>query len=910
MKKNKLKFFMFVTIMFSLLIVSERKNSDEKIYAEEMDILPALNLSKEASSVGGYQNNVSLQDSVNGTPKIQIIAVGGKLSTDIKKLFSDIKGQGTKLKQPLEIETKKVGFQWVTAILIDDTKKEIEVKLPVNVIDPATTVYDDTSALDVKNGEQLLLSDVQKNSEEVLIRKLTKSWNLANGTEGIVEIAGHDLNLDSLKSGDFHASFKTSSVEPPDKILEAPQVAFSLIENDVRARKEKPSLRFIEDTEPGFVTTTSSEKIKNEGYEIGWVDGSPVYKYNNTPFETAPQGAYILRDDTKPIQDFGFLVEKTNSGTILDTAYSINKETKTLKRRLRFPIHTNGSDYEIEIRQQLMNNNSSETSFKIKNIGYSAEKIGMKWRNQFETNSSVIPILGGATFKSENGNSIRTVIVDSKNNVNWTVGNKGWLVDEGFKLYEPASIFGVGWETGIQHKSLNGKVLNRKLELYKTLPFESSLQTSLDTKFLGGTLKYQEISPEYKYKFFFGELIGPQVTLEQQAGAIYQDEKLPISGTIVDRDSHNYNLFLMLDDAEKTLISLKEYKGVSLNSVQNYQAEIDGKYLTPGQHTLSIVGIDETGMTSTEKKINVTVTELNGTPAVQKVPIGGTMSSDLKILFKEIRGTQVSLKSPLVLNSSKIGFQWVEATLIDGKKREKIFKIPVNIYDPEKATFNDADNVVLHTKNSGSFSIEEVQAAQSQGTLDQMVLNKLAPRAWNMENGTEGKVEVRNNKIKPSFGNYSADIFGVRVDNGKTVFKTIDVLKVGGILGFKTVPDKLSFENKKLGDKNPYAERKIVDWKIEIENTLNTNWQLNASVGSFKGSSGAEFKDTLVYRDAENKETILTTTNQKISAASNQEEFPVIKWKKGEGLLLKINPNARIGKYKGTINWTLSDAPS
>lgn len=66
----------------------------------------------------------------------------------------------------------------------------------------------------------------------------------------------------------------------------------------------------------------------------------------------------------------------------------------------------------------------------------------------------------------------------------------------------------------------------------------------------------------------------------------------------------------------------------------------------------------------------------------------------------------------------------------------------------------------------------------------------------------------------------------------------------------------------------------------------------------------------MVYRDAENKETILTTTNQKISAASNQEEFPVIKWKKGEGLLLKINPNARIGKYKGTINWTLSDAPS
>ncbi len=106
-----------------------------------------------------------------------------------------------------------------------------------------------------------------------------------------------------------------------------------------------------------------------------------------------------------------------------------------------------------------------------------------------------------------------------------------------------------------------------------------------------------------------------------------------------------------------------------------------------------------------------------------------------------------------------------------------------------------------------------------------------------MEDGTENTIEILNNQIEPIYGDYTADIQGISNDNGAHVEKTV-TLSVGGTLEFKAIPDQLSFENKKIGDKIPYAKRKEKEWKIEIENTSNTNWLLNASVTAFKGTDG------------------------------------------------------------------------
>ncbi|MEG1047892.1 MAG: hypothetical protein RSG21_15380, partial [Carnobacterium sp.] len=387
--------------------------------------------------------------------------------------------------------------------------------------------------------------------------------------------------------------------------------------------------------------------------------------------------------------------------------------------------------------------------------------------------------------------------------------------------------------------------------------------------------------------------------------SMYQDEKIVIDGTISDADNMNYRVYLEMDDKDKTLIQLVDYTNIPYSDVQNYQGMIEGKGFSPGIHTVSIIGIDEYGTRSVAQKIELTITELNGEPNIQKVKVGEAISNDLKTLFKEVKGTNVTLKNPLSIDSSAIGFQWIEATLTDGKQKEITEKIPVNVYNPESTVFNDVDNLVLDAKNT-SFELVDVRQSTEEGTLDDLVYQKVSPKAWNMEDGTEIPVELIKNGIEPVFGNYSATFKGTRVDSGASLQKSSQ-LAVGGELKFKELPTKLDYKTTKLSQKTPYVERMHSDWKIEIENTIGSNWSLFASAVPFENQTKEKLRSALVLKKGQTEDVVINGTSQKI--ATGNETFPTIQWAETAGLLLKVSPDAKVGSYQGEVTWLLSDAP-
>ncbi|KRN57438.1 hypothetical protein [Carnobacterium divergens] len=252
----------------------------------------------------------------------------------------------------------------------------------------------------------------------------------------------------------------------------------------------------------------------------------------------------------------------------------------------------------------------------------------------------------------------------------------------------------------------------------------------------------------------------------------------------------DYRVYLELDDKDKTLVPLADYTNIPYNEVQTYKGIIDGKLFSPGIHRVSIIGIDEYGTRSAAQKIELTITELDATPDIQKVKVGEALSNDLTTLFKEVKGTNVTLK-PLSMDSSVVGFQWVEATLTDGK-RDVIKKIPVNVYNAESTVFNAKDTIALDAKDT-YFELVDVRKSSEEGTLDELVRQKIEPKSWDIADGTEIPIELITNEIKPGFGEYSATFKATREYSEESLQKT-SKLSVGGELKFMELPEKLDYK--------------------------------------------------------------------------------------------------------------------
>lgn len=842
--------------------------------------------------------NLMIEPVTNGKPKIQKIKVGQEISNDLSILFSDITESGIKLKEPISIDSTTIGFQWVEATLINEDFHEINMKIPVSVYNEDTTTFidNDLIAFDVQGTDFSVKELVEvSTSEEVVktvIKKATKLWRIDTGESP----TNYPIELDSNISTNYGSYVRYGRYDS--------QFTIQMLSGSIT--KQVPISVIDEPLKTGWRQGETSDFIINNGYKLSWnagyegessswwytYNGESWLYYNSIEAALLQDGQFI--SGTSDSFQQGFLW--TNSQ---NSAFYINQETKSLKRFFDY------YNYGIEITQQLLGNNAAEITYSIMNYTNSEKILGVSQTADLRFGSNlllkIIPVNGFKGINLMDENLALTIIPDAETMPNWAAGHYNRI--QNFNQYLGKNSNGVGWEIGKQHYDAFGNHLPEPVELKENQPVNIG-DSGIAMKNAGVRVAKNE-KFSFKQTMKFGAYSPPNVTLDQKKATLYQDESFDITGTISDEDNKNYRLYLEMDDEEKTLIPLKEYTEVPYTTVKKYQVTIDGSHFTAGKHTVSILGIDEYGTRSVGKKMEVMINELDAVPAIQKVVVGESLSNELATLFEEVKGTNVKLKEPIVIDSSKIGFQWIDVAIKDDE-RESIVKIPVNIYNPESTVFDDEKQLALDAKDT-DFGLSEVKKATDDETLDELVSQKVMALSWNIATGDKIPVTLVSNGIQDLFGIYKALFKGTREDTGESLQKESQ-LTVGGELKFKEIPENLDFKTTKLNQKVSYVERENVDWKIEIENTIGSNWQLQASSTPFGKQLKEKSKIALVFKDKENKEVLINDKSQKI-ATGKEENYPILQWRKEKGLLLKFNSDAKKGRYQSEIMWLLSDAP-
>ncbi|MFS7404252.1 hypothetical protein [Carnobacterium maltaromaticum] len=820
-------------------------------------------------------------------PVIQKVKKDENIQKELNKLFENITGEGIKLKSVADVDSTTVGFKWVDAILMNAELDEVTLKIPVTVYDPKTTTFNDTDNIALNVDTVVLTLDEftsasQENRlNELLIQKSgADAWQLEDGEKANLTIVNHTVKPNM---GGYTA-----------KIRATRKGTTKFVEKSVDVLVTDASLQ------AGWEYTNSSASLTINGYKLNWNNGIWWYTHEGSSWMKSDsiEAALIINgkflNNTSDVKGSGFI-----RNVIDQSIYSIQTETNSLRRTFDYL-----NKYTIEITQQLLGNYAVEVTYKVTNKAGVTQKIGISQYVDTFVGVDFVPVTPINDFKGINltyGDSALAIIPDKETMPNWAAGNYSYVPK--FAQYNVQNADGVGWETGKHYRGPHGAQLFSPTRILKENQSLGVGDSALSMKNPGVMVDNNE-STSFKQLLKYGAFSAPVVTLNQSKASMYQDEKVTIDGTIMDEDNLNYRLYLEMDDKDKTLVQLADYTNISYREVQNYQATIEGNLFSPGVHDVAVIGIDEYGARSIPQKLRLTIGELSGEPKINKLKLGEPISNDLNSLFNEVKGTDIRLKTPLSVDSSVVGFQWVEAILTDGK-RDIIEKIPVNIYNPESTIFNDRDNIALDAKDS-DFELVDVRQNNEAGTLDELVRQKIEPKAWNMADGTVYPVEIITNSIKPIFGNYRATFKVTTGDAGKNLQKNSE-LSVGGELKFKNIPENLDYKTTKLSQKMPYVGRAESDWKIDLENTIGSNWSLFASAVPFENTAKEKLKSALIFKQNPTQDVVINGTNQKI--AMGTETYPTIRWSETAGLLLKVSPDAKVGSYQGEITWLLSDAP-
>lgn len=138
-----------------------------------------------------------------------------------------------------------------------------------------------------------------------------------------------------------------------------------------------------------------------------------------------------------------------------------------------------------------------------------------------------------------------------------------------------------------------------------------------------------------------------------------------------------------------------------------------------------------------------------------------------------------------------------------------------------------------------------------------------------------------------------------------------------GLLRFKEVPATISFTDSKIANKTTEIKRKLTDWKIIVDDTRRrkNNWHVTAKLSEpFESEDGSKLNgDSLLFRkNGTADQYIDSTSNVDVydgTSTMTEDDYP-ISWAAENGPLLQVAPGtAKVGKYQGTLQWTLIDAP-
>ncbi|ETD04621.1 hypothetical protein N568_0106930 [Lactococcus garvieae TRF1] len=133
--------------------------------------------------------------------------------------------------------------------------------------------------------------------------------------------------------------------------------------------------------------------------------------------------------------------------------------------------------------------------------------------------------------------------------------------------------------------------------------------------------------------------------------------------------------------------------------------------------------------------------------------------------------------------------------------------------------------------------------------------------------------------------------------------------------GFKEVPEKMSFMDTKISNRTILTQRQDSQWKMIIEDTRRGtyNWHVTAKMEEgFKDSKGNILgSDLLLFRkNGQDDQWINSTSETVIYEGKSGTDEHDISWSENEGPLIQTAPGTvKVGQYKGTITWSLVDAP-
>lgn len=216
--------------------------------------------------------------------------------------------------------------------------------------------------------------------------------------------------------------------------------------------------------------------------------------------------------------------------------------------------------------------------------------------------------------------------------------------------------------------------------------------------------------------------------------------------------------------------------------------------------------------------------------------------------------------------------------------------------------------VIVNVKDA-QIGEKPVIQAEDKTIVQNSVFDPLADvSATDKEDGTV-PVTVHENTVDTSKpGTYRVVYWATDSDKNKTE-KTITVTVVPSELSFN-VPDTLNYDKQALSGNKEYAKRTDKNWQITIDNSKKVKWQVKAKAGEMVGdTSHAKYKDATVYVDDLGNESSLAATVL-IAQGDEQKVDPIINWQEDKGVLFAVDPTSmKAENYKGTINWTLEQAP-
>lgn len=147
--------------------------------------------------------------------------------------------------------------------------------------------------------------------------------------------------------------------------------------------------------------------------------------------------------------------------------------------------------------------------------------------------------------------------------------------------------------------------------------------------------------------------------------------------------------------------------------------------------------------------------------------------------------------------------------------------------------------------------------------------------------------------------------------------KTVTVpITVAGELKFDTVSSEEGFQASTLTGNSQLVGR-TGDWRLVVQDTRGTGsrWTLNAQATALTTSDGQQLAGQPVYVTSHGSLPIGTTPTPVLTHVTDDSEdagrFDVAgSWTPKTGILLAVKDGSAIGRYSGTIIWTLSDVPS